>query len=109
MRHPRLTTLFFALAFAFAMGVGCAGSQRTPARTADTGMAQLIAKRIAADPRLCPFAISVAVHDRTARLQGKVATDADRRRAEQLSREAGAASIEDLLTIDPAAGQAGMC
>jgi osmotically-inducible protein OsmY len=88
---------------------GCASSFRGTARSDDTGIADSIARKLAADPRLCPYAISVAVHNHTARLQGKVSSEADRRRAHQLAREGGAAGVEDMLQIDPAAAEAGMC
>lgn len=103
MRYLLATTLFLACA------VGCARSLLTPARSDDTGITNLISRRLTADRRLCAYAITVAVHDRTARLEGKVASEADRRRADQLAREAGATRVEDLLVIDPAAGERAMC
>jgi osmotically-inducible protein OsmY len=90
---------------------GCAssGSMSAPAPKDDSGMARLIARRFADDPRLCPFAISVAVQNRVAHLQGKVASQADSRRAAKLALDAGATSVDDRLIIDPSAGEAGMC
>jgi osmotically-inducible protein OsmY len=114
VRYLRVATLVLAGAVGTggASGLsGCASSNsaRTGENSVDDGMAQRIAKRYSADARLCPFAISVAVHKGTAHLQGKVASEADRRRAGQIAREAGAAAIEDRLVIDPSAGERGMC
>jgi len=117
VRYLRVATLVLAGAVGAggaigAIGlIGCAStnSTRTGENSVDDGMAQRIAKRYSADPRLCPFAISVAVHKGTVHLQGKVASDADRRRAGEIARAAGAAAIEDRLIIDPTAGERGMC
>ena len=109
MRLLLVTTLLLACATGATGSIGCASTQRGAPQTDDNGIARLIARRFEADPRLCPFAISVAVHKRTARLQGKVASEADRRRAAQLATEAGAAQIEDYLIIDPTARDAAMC
>jgi osmotically-inducible protein OsmY len=88
---------------------GCAGSMRLPPRTDGPGIESLTSRRLAADPRLCRYQITVAVYGRSARLEGKVSSDADRRRADHLAREAGAARIDDQLIIDPAAGDGGRC
>src|SRR5262245_28051379 len=89
---------------------GCAGSLRLPARTDDPGIESLIARRLSADQRLCAFDVTVAVRGGgTARLEGKVSSDADRRRAEKLARDAGAARVDDQLVVDPAAGDAAKC
>jgi osmotically-inducible protein OsmY len=114
VRYLLVTILVLAGAVGAGGAIGLSGcassnSMRTGENSVDDGVAQQIAKRYSADARLCPFAISVAVHKGTARLQGKVASEADRRRAGQIAREAGAAAIEDLLIIDPSAGEAGMC
>jgi hypothetical protein len=45
-------------------GIGCAGSLVAPARTDDPGIERLVGLRLSSDPKLCPFAITVAVHDR---------------------------------------------
>jgi osmotically-inducible protein OsmY len=110
------TLVVGALLFACATGAtgagglfGCASTQHSTSRSEDDAIANVIARRFAADQRLCPFAISVAVHGHTARLQGKVASEADRARAGKIAREGGASNVEDYLIIDPSAGEAGMC
>jgi len=42
-------------------------------------------------------------------LQGKVSSNADKGRAEDLAREAGAKRVDDLLVVDPAAGEGARC
>lgn len=42
-------------------------------------------------------------------LEGKVSSDADRRRAEKVARDAGATAVDDRLVVDPAAGDGGRC
>jgi osmotically-inducible protein OsmY len=89
--------------------LGCASTQHSTSRSEDAAIAGVIARRFAADQRLCPFAISVAVYGHTARLQGKVASEADRQRADKIAREGGASKVEDYLIVDPSAGDAAMC
>lgn len=102
-----IAALLFATARA---SVGCAaGALRQSPRTDDAGIERLISLRFSADPRLCRYAITVAVHGRTARLEGKVSSEVDRRRADQMAREAGSTRVEDLLLIDPAAGEGAAC
>jgi osmotically-inducible protein OsmY len=80
-----------------------------PPRTDDAGIASLLSRRLAADPRLCPYAITVIVSNRTARLEGWVVSDVDRRRADTLAIEAGATHVDDRLQLDPAARSRGQC
>ena len=88
---------------------GCAGSLRTPPQTDDAGITSLASRRVADDPRLCRYQITVIVSGGTARLEGKVSSNADKGRAEDLTREAGAARVDDLLVVDPAAGEGARC
>jgi osmotically-inducible protein OsmY len=88
---------------------GCAGSLRAPPRTDDPGLERLISLRFASDARLCAYEITPLVVNRTARLEGKVSSDADRRRAENVARDAGATGVDDRLVVDPAAGEPGRC
>ncbi len=92
-----------------ALLLGCAGSLRAPARSDDAGIASLIALRLSSDQRLCPFALTVTVHDRTARLEGTVSSPVDKRHAAQIARDAGALQVDDQLTIDPSAGERSRC
>ena len=93
-------------------GSGCAGSAgslRAPPRTDDAGITSLASRRVADDLRLCRYQITVIVSGGTARLEGKVSSNADKGRAEELTREAGAARVDDLLVVDPAAGEGARC
>jgi len=65
--------------------------------------------RLATDQRLCRYDVAAVVYNRTARLEGKVSDEADRRRAEKLALEAGALRVDDRLLLDPATGDAGRC
>src|SRR5262245_35358467 len=104
------SAVLVAALFVANVGVaGCAGSLRSPPRSDDPGITRLISHRLAADARLCRYEITVAVYGGTARLEGKVSDDADRRRADQLAREAGATRIEDRLILDAAAGEPARC
>jgi osmotically-inducible protein OsmY len=92
--------------------MACAGARTTlevPPQTSDTGITDLINRRFAMNQRLCPYEITVVVYNRTVRLDGKVAGDAERRQAERVARDAGALQVDDQLTIDPSAGDAGRC
>jgi osmotically-inducible protein OsmY len=106
MRHLLVIMVFLACAPA---GSGCATFQQSLPRTDDAGIASLLSRRLAADPRLCPYAITVIVVNRTARLEGWVSSDADRRHADTLAIAAGATHVEDLLQLDPSAGSRGQC
>jgi osmotically-inducible protein OsmY len=65
---------------------------------------------VANDPRLCAFEVTVIVFGGgTARLDGKVSSEAERRRVETLAREAGARQIEDRLQVDPSAAEPARC
>jgi osmotically-inducible protein OsmY len=98
------------LCAACSTAAGCAGTlQRQPPRTDDPGIESLTARRLAADSRLCPYDITVVVSNRTARLDGKVSSPADRRQAVELAFSAGALQVDDQLTIDPAAGDLRQC
>jgi len=93
-------------------GSGCAGSAgalRTPPQTDDAGISSLASRRLADDLRLCRYQITVVVSDRTARLEGRVSSNADKGRAEELALEAGAARVDDLLVVDPASGEGARC
>jgi len=92
-----------------ALLLGCAGSLREPPRTDDPGIASLISLRLSSDQRMCRFNLAVTVHNRTARLEGKVGNSVDRRHAQQIARDAGALEVDDQLTIDPTAGERGVC
>src|SRR4249920_1442374 len=98
-----------ALFLTFVSGSGCAGSLRSPPRMDDPGIASLISLRLSSDARLCAYEITPLVTNRIARLDGKVSSDADRRRAEKVACEAGATSVDDRLIIDPAAGEPARC
>jgi osmotically-inducible protein OsmY len=91
--------------------VGCAETDglRLPPREDDPGLTSLIARRIAIDPKLCRYDVTVVVYNRTARLEGKVSSDAERGRAEHLAREAGALRVDDQLAVDPATGDGARC
>ena len=93
--------------------LGCAGATAQPLRLQpradDPGIANVTARRLAVEPRLCRYDITVVVADRTARLEGKVTSGAERRRAAQIARDAGAAQVADQLRIDPAAGVRSRC
>lgn len=97
------------LFLAFVVGTGCAGSLRSAPWTDDPGIARLISLRFASDARLCAHEITAVVTNRTARLEGKVSSDADRRRAETVARDAGATGVDDRLVIDPSAGDPARC
>jgi osmotically-inducible protein OsmY len=92
---------------------GCAGTTAQPLRLEpradDQGIADVTARRLAVEPRLCRYDITVVVSDRTARLDGKVTSGAERRRAAEIARDAGAVSVDDRLGIDPAAGVRSRC
>ena len=88
---------------------GCAGSLRTPPQTDDAGITSLASRRVADDLRLCRYQITVIVSGGTAQLEGKVSSNADKGRAEDLAREAGAKRVDDLLVVDPAAGEGARC
>ena len=94
-----------------ALSVACAGSvgMRTPPQTDDAGITRLVALRLSTDQRLCRYDVTAVVYNRTARLEGKVSDEADRRRAEKLALEAGALRVDDQLRMDPATGDAGRC
>ena len=80
-----------------------------PPQTSDSGITNLIDRRFAMNQRLCPYEITVVVYNRTARLEGRVAGEAERRQAEKVALDAGALQVDDQLTIDPSAGDAGRC
>jgi osmotically-inducible protein OsmY len=105
--------LFVAWLVAGAGQLGCAGTTAQPLRLEpradDPGIADVTARRIAVEPRLCRYDITVAVRDGTARLDGKVTSGAERRRAAEIARDAGAARVDDRLRIDPAAGVRSRC
>ena len=101
--------LSVALFLAGATATGCAGSLQLPPRTDDPGIASIISRRLTTDQRLCPYDITVIVSNRTARLEGKVSSDADRKQAQKIARDAGATGVEDLLLTDPSAGDAAKC
>ena len=98
-----------ALLLTFVVGSGCSGSLRQAPRSDDPGIASLISLRLASDARLCAYEITPVVANRTARLEGKVSSDADRRRAEKIARQAGATGVDDRLVVDPAAGDGARC
>jgi osmotically-inducible protein OsmY len=100
-----------AVAVAVALFGGCAGSGslRTPPQTDDAGITRLVSLRLATDARLCRYDVTAVVYNRTARLEGKVSDDADRRRAENVALEAGALRVDDQLRMDPATGDPGRC
>lgn len=90
----------------------CAGAKKTlevPPQTSDSGITDLINRRFAMNQRLCPYEITVVVFNRTVRLDGKVAGDAERRQAEKVARDAGALQVDDQLAVDPSAGDPGRC
>jgi osmotically-inducible protein OsmY len=93
--------------------VGCAGTTAAPLRLEpradDRGIADVTARRLAVEPRLCRYDITVAVSGGTARLDGRVTSVAESRRAEEIARDAGATAVEDLLEVDPAAGVRSRC
>jgi osmotically-inducible protein OsmY len=66
-------------------------------------------RRLADDLRLCRYQITVIVSGGTARLEGRVSSNADKARAEDLAREAGATRVDDLLVVDPASGEGARC
>jgi osmotically-inducible protein OsmY len=102
--------LLTALLLCASTVAGCAGTlQRQPPRADDPGIERLTSLRLSADSRLCPYEIAVAVHNRTARLDGKVSSDADRRQAVETARGAGALQVDDQLRVDPAAGERTRC
>jgi len=101
--------LFVLVGLGLAVGCAGAGSLRTPPQTDDEGIAKLIALRLSTDARLCRYEVTAVVYDRTARLEGKVSDEADRRRAEKLALEAGALRVDDQLRMDPPTGDAGRC
>ena len=101
-----LTVAVFSACLGWA---GCATSLRTPAQTDDAGIASLASRRVADDLKLCRYQITVIVSGGTARLEGRVSSNADKGRAEDLTREAGAARVDDLLVVDPAAGEGARC
>jgi osmotically-inducible protein OsmY len=80
-----------------------------PPQTSDSGITNLIERRFAMNQRLCPYEITVVVYNRTARLEGRVAGDAERRQAEKVALDAGALQVDNKLTLDPSAGDAGRC
>jgi len=101
-----LTVAVFSACLGWA---GCATSLRTPAQTDDAGIASLASRRVADDLKLCRYQITVIVSGRTARLEGRVSSNADKGRAEDLTREAGATRVDDLLVVDPASGEGARC
>ena len=101
--------LFVVVGFGPASGCAGSGSLRTPLQTDDAGITKLIGLRLFTDARLCRYEVTAVVYNRTARLEGKVSDDADRRRAEKVARNAGALRVDDRLILDPATGDAGRC
>jgi osmotically-inducible protein OsmY len=101
-----LTVAVFSACLGWA---SCAGSLRTPPQTDDAGITSLASRRLADDLRLCRYQFTVIVSGRAARLEGRVSSNADKHRAVELTREAGATRVEDLLVVDPAAGEGARC
>jgi len=101
-----LTVAVFSACLGWA---GCATSLRTPPQTDDAGIASLASRRVADDLKLCRYQITVIVSGGTARLEGRVSSNADKGRAEDLTREAGATRVDDLLVVDPASGEGARC
>ena len=98
------------LCAACSAAAGCAGVlQRQPPRADDPGIESLTSRRLSADTRLCRYEITVAVHDRTAYLDGAVSGPADRQQAVEVARDSGALRVDDRLRIDPAAGEGNRC
>ena len=96
----------------FSACLGCAGSAgslRIPPQTDDAGITSLASRRLADDLRLCRYQITVIVSGGTAQLEGRVSSNADKGRAEDLTHEAGATHVDDLLVVDPAAGEGARC
>jgi osmotically-inducible protein OsmY len=93
--------------------LGCAAASAQPLRLQprvdDPGIANATARRLAVEPRLCRYDITVVVSEGNARLEGKVTSGAERRRAAQIARDAGSAQVNDQLRIDPAAGIRSQC
>ena len=106
MRSLRAT-----IAVALVVAGGCAGSLalQRPSQTSDTGIANLASRRISMEQRLCPYDITVVVYGRTARLEGRVASEPSRQRAETLALGAGALKVDDQLIIDPSTGDPAKC
>jgi osmotically-inducible protein OsmY len=103
-------TLAVLMAVSFA--AGCA---RTPvAKTADAAaddqrLVSVIARRFFADQRLCGFQIDIVARRRAVLLTGRVATPAQRQRAEAMAIEAGATQVVNRLTLQPSAEDRERC
>lgn len=99
-----------AMVVALLVGAACAGpGLRQPPAESDEGIAALVGRRLAADQKLCPFEVGVVVYRGKARLTGKVGSDADKRRAEEIARDAGAREVDDELTVDPSSADPAKC
>jgi osmotically-inducible protein OsmY len=91
---------------------GCASSPIDPAARgadADQRLVNLIELRLSSDGRLCPYDIDVTSVNRTVRLEGRVDSPAERRRAEQIAVGAGATRVIDSIMIDLGSGDRGRC
>ena len=81
-------------------GASAAVPQTSAAATSDKVIAERIEKRIARDPSLKDFAISVDVDNRVATLKGTVATEADRGKVAELAKLSGATRVENNIVAD---------
>jgi osmotically-inducible protein OsmY len=75
-------------------------AQATATSSADRKLGDRIATRLNASS-LKSYNIDVSVDGGVAKLSGKVATDADRLKAEQLAKIQGVARVDDQLVVDP--------
>jgi osmotically-inducible protein OsmY len=70
---------------------------------ADKALDSKITRRINADASLKKHHVTVSVDNGVATLEGTVRTDAQRNRAETLAKAAGAARVENRLSVEPSA------
>jgi hyperosmotically inducible periplasmic protein len=70
---------------------------------ADKALDSRITRRINADASLKKHHVTVSVDNGVATLEGTVRTDAERNRAETLAKAAGAARVENRLSVEPSA------
>ena len=74
--------------------------QTATTTASDKAIADRIEKRIARDPSLKDFSISVDVDNRVATLKGTVATEADRGKVTEIAKLSGATRVENNIVAD---------
>ena len=77
--------------------------------SADRQLETVIGRRLSADHRLCPYAITVTSTRRTVRLEGLVSSPVERERAGDVAARAGADRVINRLYISSGSGDRTRC